>query len=99
MGELAATTALPVFGAGMPAIGPRATMNLFSGPSGSMPGFSSSQRILRAKPRPPTHFFANSSLNGSFLKVFVVRLILRILPVHPYIFFLRSMRKYLRLED
>jgi len=68
----------------MPAIGPRATMNLLSGPSGSIPGASSSKRILTAKPRPPIHLRANSSPKVSFLKVLAVRLTLRIWPVQPF---------------
>src|SRR4030042_4839044 len=77
--------ALPVFGAGIPAIGPTATINLFSGPKASIPGFSSSQRIFRANPRPPIHVLANSSVKGSFFADPVVRFILSKLPVQPFI--------------
>ena len=63
--------------------GPVVKIILFSGESGSMPGFSSSKRIFAAIPLPPIKSLASSSGSSSIAVFPVLRLILRIFHIYP----------------
>ncbi len=52
-------------GAGVPVKTPVAKTILFSGPRGSMPGFSASYNMRAAKPLPPRYLRASASGRGS----------------------------------
>src|SRR3990170_2989767 len=82
-GDLAKIPYLVDPGSDVPSQGPVARTILFEGPSGSIPGSSSLNRIHAARPRPPKNSLAIRSFNGSYFKLDLVKLTLRILPMYP----------------
>ena len=78
-GDFAATESLPEQGAGVPVRGPVVRNSLFSSPSASMPGFSSSYIYLIARPFEPMYFSAKSIRSGSVEAFLSVKFTLNIL--------------------
>jgi hypothetical protein len=79
-GDFADTLNLQAVGNMVPTRGPVANINLFSGPSGSVPGPTSSWRVLELKPLPPRNCMAFSRSSSLTLDFPFERSILRIFP-------------------
>jgi hypothetical protein len=84
-GAFAVTVHRAPQGARVPPRGPTPGMKRFSGPRGSIPGFTSSKRVLELKPRPPIYSSLYHSGVSSSTILPSVKYTLSRGPAQPYI--------------